>query len=332
MKKNADLILETVLQSSAHMTAEEIHAALRDSGHRMALATVYNNLAQLHSEGRIRKVCVEGHPDRYDKMIRHDHLVCRRCGKLTDICFQDLTKLPTIYRSVISVPHAEGRRTQQARPTHERRRIPLRYVCQVCGYVYDEAQNPPWESLPNDWKCPLCGASKADFLPEGAQQSAPAASLSSLPDELRPLSAMELSVVCSNLAKGCEKQYLLEQAAAFARLADWLKGQAEPVHSAAFDSLLEKVNRDLSEGYPAASAAAQENRDRGALRSLVWSEKVTRMLSSLLNRYKTEGDAMLENTGVWVCAICGFVYIGDTPPERCPVCKVPGRKFEKIGG
>ena len=82
MKKNADLILETVLQSSAHMTAEEIHAALRDSGHRMALATVYNNLAQLHS-----------HPDRYDKMIRHDHLVCRRCGKLTDICFQDLTKL-----------------------------------------------------------------------------------------------------------------------------------------------------------------------------------------------------------------------------------------------
>ena len=198
--------------------------------------------------------------------------------------------------------------------------------------MYDEAQNPPWESLPNDWKCPLCGASKADFLPEGAQQSAPAASLSSLPDELRPLSAMELSVVCSNLAKGCEKQYLLEQAAAFARLADWLKGQAEPVHSAAFDSLLEKVNRDMSEGYPAASAAAQENRDRGALRSLVWSEKVTRMLSSLLNRYKTEGDAMLENTGVWVCAICGFVYIGDAPPERCPVCKVPGRKFEQIGG
>ena len=143
---------------------------------------------------------------------------------------------------------------------------------------------------------------------------------------------MELSVVCSNLAKGCEKQYLPEQAAAFTLLADWLKGQAEPVHSAAFDSLLEKVNRDLSEGYPAASAAAQENRDRGALRSLVWSEKVTRMLSSLLNRYKTEGDAMLENTGIWVCAICGFVYIGDTPPERCPVCKVPGLKFEKIGG
>ncbi len=143
---------------------------------------------------------------------------------------------------------------------------------------------------------------------------------------------MELSVVCSNLAKGCEKQYLPEQAAAFTRLAAWLREKAEPVQDASFESLLEKVEHDLSEGYPAAGAAAEKHQDRGALRSLVWSEKVTRMLASLLNRYKREGDAMLENTGVWVCPICGFVYIGDEPPERCPVCKVPGRKFEKIGG
>ena len=41
---------------------------------------------------------------------------------------------------------------------------------------------------------------------------------------------------------------------------------------------------------------------------------------------------MLENSGVWVCTICGFVYVGDALPEVCPVCKVPNRKFEKIGG
>ena len=126
MKKNADLILETVLQSSAHMTAEEIHAALRDSGHRMALATVYNNLAQLHSEGRIRKVCVEGHPDRYDKMIRHDHLVCRRCGKLTDICFQDLTKLDTYAKSAAMC---------MTKP-----RIPLGNYFPMTGSVHSAAQ------------------------------------------------------------------------------------------------------------------------------------------------------------------------------------------------
>ena len=208
----------------------------------------------------------------------------------------------------------------------------MRYVCQICGYVYDEAQNPPWETLPDDWRCPLCGAAKADFRPEGMQQSALDSSVSLMPDEMRPLSAMELSIVCSNLAKGCEKQYQPEQAAAFTRLAGWLKGQAEPVRDAAFESLLERIEQDLSEGYPAVNAVAAEKQDRGALRSLVWSEKVSRMLSSLLSRYRNEGDAMLENTGVWVCTICGFVYIGDVAPERCPVCKVPNRKFEKIGG
>ena len=208
----------------------------------------------------------------------------------------------------------------------------MRYVCSICGYVYDEAQNPPWDTLPDDWKCPLCGAGKAEFRPEGEQEPASADPLPSPTEALQPLSALELSAVCSNLAKGCEKQYMAEQAEAFTRLAHWLRGQAEPVSDPALDALLEKINRDLSEGYPAANAAAGQRQDRGALRSLVWSEKVTRMLRSLLDRYAREGEAMLADTGVYVCTICGFVYIGDAPPEICPVCKVPGRKFEKIGG
>lgn len=32
----------------------------------------------------------------------------------------------------------------------------------------------------------------------------------------------------------------------------------------------------------------------------------------------------------WVCPVCGYVHEGDTPPERCPVCKVPGEKFNKM--
>lgn len=30
----------------------------------------------------------------------------------------------------------------------------MRYVCSICGYVYDEARNQPRETLPNNWKCP----------------------------------------------------------------------------------------------------------------------------------------------------------------------------------
>lgn len=31
----------------------------------------------------------------------------------------------------------------------------------------------------------------------------------------------------------------------------------------------------------------------------------------------------------WVCSVCGYVHEGDTPPEKCPVCKVPAEKFIK---
>ena len=55
------------------------------------------------------------------------------------------------------------------------------------------------------------------------------------------------------------------------------------------------------------------------------------MQQSLLSRYRKEGDRMLQYTGVYVCSICGFIFVGDAPPEICPVCKVPSWKFEKVG-
>ena len=50
-----------------------------------------------------------------------------------------------------------------------------RYVCVVCGYVYDpelgdeEGGIPPgtsFDDLPDDWVCPVCGAGLDDFEPE----------------------------------------------------------------------------------------------------------------------------------------------------------------------
>ena len=31
----------------------------------------------------------------------------------------------------------------------------------------------------------------------------------------------------------------------------------------------------------------------------------------------------------WVCSVCGYVHEGDTPPEKCPICKAPAEKFIK---
>ena len=43
----------------------------------------------------------------------------------------------------------------------------MRYICSVCGYIYDEEKEKiPFAELPEDWKCPLCGAAKSDFVPE----------------------------------------------------------------------------------------------------------------------------------------------------------------------
>ena len=212
-------------------------------------------------------------------------------------------------------------------------------VCSICSYTYDEAKGIPeagiapgtkWKDLPEDWKCPLCGADKSQFR-EKTEQTKPTATPDK-PHVEKELSAMEMSIICSNLARGCEKQYLPQQAEDFRKLATFFHFKAEPVQEPSVKKLLELIENDLSVGYPYGNAVSADKPDRGALRCQVWSEKVTRMLDSLLKRYEAEGDKMMAKTGVWVCTVCGFVYVGDVAPELCPVCKVPSWKFEKVEG
>lgn len=92
MNKNAAFILEMIRSSDEHLTAEQIYQKLTADTHRMSLATVYNNLTQLYEAGQIRKISSEGYPDRYDKTVKHDHLICRKCGRLTDVSLEDLTE------------------------------------------------------------------------------------------------------------------------------------------------------------------------------------------------------------------------------------------------
>ncbi|MEH2106938.1 rubredoxin [Nostoc sp.] len=49
-----------------------------------------------------------------------------------------------------------------------------KYKCTVCGYIYDPAEGDPdsdiapgtaFEDIPENWSCPTCGATKADFEP-----------------------------------------------------------------------------------------------------------------------------------------------------------------------
>ncbi len=47
-----------------------------------------------------------------------------------------------------------------------------KWVCELCGLEYDEADGWPedgiapgtrWADVPDDWECPVCGAQKSDF-------------------------------------------------------------------------------------------------------------------------------------------------------------------------
>ena len=51
----------------------------------------------------------------------------------------------------------------------------MKYVCELCGYEYDETIGDPdagiptgtaWADVPDDYVCPLCGAGKEAFRPE----------------------------------------------------------------------------------------------------------------------------------------------------------------------
>ena len=210
----------------------------------------------------------------------------------------------------------------------------MRYVCSICGFVYDEdKEQVPFDSLPDTWKCPLCGAPKSAFEPEKVPDAVPAAAPAPVIDaDMKQLNAGQLAALFSNLARGCEKQYKPEEAALFTELASYYTSVTPAPERASLEELSDLFKEDINDRYPVVKAIAQQEGDRGTQRVCVWGEKVTRMLSSLADRYLKEGEDMLRDTEVWVCTVCGFVYIGKNPPELCPVCKVPDWKFEKVEG
>ena len=49
-----------------------------------------------------------------------------------------------------------------------------KWICESCGFIYDPVEGDldggiepgtPFESIPDDWFCPVCGARKKDFVP-----------------------------------------------------------------------------------------------------------------------------------------------------------------------
>lgn len=205
----------------------------------------------------------------------------------------------------------------------------MKYVCSICGYVYDESQEDlTFQQLPESWVCPICKADQSLFVKEEKETKTTDMNILTEGDIVYSLG--ELAAICSNLQRGCEKQYKDEEALLLKTLSDVLTAHVENEDNASVDVLEQLLQEDLSQHYPALHGYAKQVADRGTQRICVWGEKVTAILHSLLMRYRQDQGAFLKNTSVWVCSVCGFVFVGDEAPELCPVCKVPAWKFEKI--
>ena len=206
----------------------------------------------------------------------------------------------------------------------------MKYICSVCGYIYDESsQAVSFSDLPNEWVCPLCGAPKALFNVKEEEKTQ--VEFKAIDEDLTELSIGQLAALCSNLARGCRKQYKEEEALLFDKLADYFTASVKPIDDVTVEKLAAKLSEDI-DLYPSVRATVDSQKDRGAARVCVWGDKVTRILESLVSRYLKEGEKMLEGKNVYVCSVCGFVYIGDKALDLCPVCKVPSWKFDKVEG
>ncbi len=78
-------ILEYLISSEAHPTADEIYRALEDDFPNMSVATVYNNLKVFLNTGLVKELTYGDSSSRFD-FASHDHyhIICDECGKIVD--------------------------------------------------------------------------------------------------------------------------------------------------------------------------------------------------------------------------------------------------------
>ena len=94
MTRQREAVMQAVLESPRHMTADEIFEAARARLPGISRATVYRNLGLMERDGQVRRVRTADAPDRFDKTLSpHEHIRCPRCGEFQDVRLGDLRAL-----------------------------------------------------------------------------------------------------------------------------------------------------------------------------------------------------------------------------------------------
>ena len=81
-------VLQQILTSGSHFQADELYLKLaRNKNRPVSRATVYRTLSLLSDCGLIRKVAFVDRHSHYEHLFGHEHLICRKCGRIIE--FQD---------------------------------------------------------------------------------------------------------------------------------------------------------------------------------------------------------------------------------------------------
>lgn len=74
------------IQKSGHISIDEIYENIKESNPSMSLATIYKNLASMQEARIVDEVKLPNQKQRYELVKKpHIHLVCEKCGKITDM-------------------------------------------------------------------------------------------------------------------------------------------------------------------------------------------------------------------------------------------------------
>lgn len=94
-------VLDYLLNSQTHPTADEIYKALESKFPNMSVATVYNNLRVLRKIGLVRELTYGDNSSRFDcNMTKHYHIICKECDKIVDFHYPTLDEVESLAEQV----------------------------------------------------------------------------------------------------------------------------------------------------------------------------------------------------------------------------------------
>lgn len=226
------------------------------------------------------------------------------------------------------------------KPKVEKSQGSTKWVCKICGYVYEG------EELPSDFICPWCKHGAEDFEKIEEEKGEVIMELKGSKTEKNLEAAFAGESMARNkytyYASKAKKDGYVQIAQLFEETANQEKEHAKiwfKLLNGGIDSTeknlasaAEGENYEWVEMYPEFAKVAKEE---GFDEIAKLFEKVAAIEKVHEDRYKkllgnvTDGIVFSrDNDVIWQCKNCGHIVIGKKAPEVCPVCNHPQAYFE----